>query len=80
MNNDGTWWSILIIKLITFSDWNSTSVIADWTTNACESNELLLDSLKGSESNDDSPNKVFLDKEFKFFFLYNIKNLVVIIN
>jgi hypothetical protein len=77
MNNDGTWRSILIIKLITFSDWNSTSVIADWITDACESNELLLDSLKGSESNDDS---VLLDKEFKFFFLYNIKNLVVIIN
>jgi hypothetical protein len=80
MNNDGTWRSILIIKLITFSDWNSTSVIADWITDACESNELLLDSLKGSESNDDSPNEVLLDKEFKFFFLYNIKNLVVIIN
>jgi len=77
MNNDGIWRSILIIKLITFSDWNSTSVIADWITDACESNELLLDSLKGSESNNDS---VFLDKEFKFFFLYNIKNLVVIIN
>ena len=75
MNNDGTWWPILI-KLITFSDWNSTS---DWTTDACESNELLLDSLKESESNDDSPNEVLLDnKEFKFFFLYNIKNLVVI--
>ena len=80
MNNDGTWRSILIIKLITFLDWNSTSVIADWTTDACESNELLLDSLKESESNDDSPNEVLLDKEFKFFFLYNIKNLVVIIN
>ena len=65
MNNDGTWRSILIIKLITFSDWNSTSVIADWITDACESNELLLDSLKGSESNDDS---VLLDKKFKFFF------------